>query len=235
MLIAWLHLLQPLARLTGWLRGKSAPHTVAQQHMTGQPWKPPMPTLRDVFASARLVGRKGMERSFWSERWVSPASLLTELVGSLRAARPAQVVEVDEGWHPDRDLSVAVGKWGWLHLRSVVEEHENGACLLRTRTRLRPSFMGTLRGATLAVVVAGGASASVFIYDLSVTLFVSALAIVAIGARAAWQAIRGATILDRALARVTATSGMLTLPVASKAESTEPRPVPRLEHVEARR
>ncbi|MDA0328816.1 MAG: glycosyltransferase [Gemmatimonadetes bacterium] len=235
MLIAWLHLLQPLARLRGWLRGQSARHAVAARHMTGHPWKPPRPTLRDFVASARLVTLKGMERSFWSERWVSPASLLTELVGSLRAARPAQVVEVDEGWHPDRDLSVAVGKWGWLHLRSVVEEHENGACLLRTRTRLRPSFMGTLRGATLAVVVAGGASASVFIYDLSVTLFVSTLAIVGIGARAAWQAIRSATILDRALARVTASSGMFTLPVASKAGSTEPRPVPSLEHVEARR
>ena len=231
MLIAWLHLLQPLARVTGRLRGLSRPKAIAPQHMTRPPWKPPMPRLRDVLPSARLVTGAGMERSFWSESWVSQASLLTELVGVLRAARPTQVVDVDEGWRPDRDLSVAVGRWGWLHLRSVVEEHEHGACLFRIRTGLRPSFIGILRGGTSAVAVAGGASASIFIYDLSVTLLVSALAIAGIGARATWQAVRGATVLDRAVTRVTVAAGMLTLPITTDAEATEQKPVPRLEHV----
>ena len=174
-----------------------------------------MPTFRDIGASAWLVTRTGTERSFWHESWVPQAYLLTELVGVLRAARPAQAVDVDEGWRPDRDLSLAVGRWGWLHIRTVMEEHEHGSCLFRIRTRLRPSFVGTLSGSTLAVVVASGMSASVFIYDLSVTLLVSSLAIAGIGARAAWQAIRGATLLDRAVARVTSAAGMRRLPIST--------------------
>jgi GT2 family glycosyltransferase len=212
-LIAWLHLIQPLARFSGRVRGLSRPQVTAPQHMTGRPWKSPMPTLRDVLASLRLVTRAGAERSFWSRSWIPQTTLLTELVGTLRACRPAQLVDVDEGWRPDRDLSLAIGRWGWLHVRTLVEEHEHGACLLRVRARLRPSIVGTLRGGTAAVVVAIGMSASVFIYDLSVTLLVAAVAIVAIGARAAWQAIRGAAVLDRAVTRVTTAAGLRELPI----------------------
>jgi hypothetical protein len=158
-LIAWLHLLQPLARLRGRIRGLSRPHAIVSKHMTSQPWKSPLPTPRDILSAARLATRGGSERSFWSDSWVSHARLLTELVGVLRAARPAGGVDVDEGWRPDRDLSLAVGRWGWLHVRTVLEEHEHGACLFRARTRLRPSFLGTLRGGTFAVVVAIGTSA----------------------------------------------------------------------------
>ena len=131
--------------------------------------------------TARLVTRAGTERSFWGESWASHTVLLTELVGVLRASRPAQIVDVDEGWRPDRDLSLAIGRWGWLHVGTLVEEHEHGACLFRVRARLRPSFAGTLRGVTLAVLVAGGMSASMFIYDPSVTLVVAVVAIAAIG------------------------------------------------------
>ena len=229
-LIAWLHVLQPLARFRGRLRGMSRPQPIAPEHTTSRPWKSPMPTLGNVLASARLVARGGTERSFWSEAWVPQTNLLTDLVGVLRAARPAHLVEVDEGWRHDRDLSVAIGPWGWLHVQTVMEEHRNGACLLRVRARLRPSFLGTLRGATVAVVVASGMSASMFIYDISETLLVSAVAIAAIGARAAWQAIRGATVLDRAIARVTTAAGLVQLPIPAEGsvapEASEPLVAP---------
>jgi GT2 family glycosyltransferase len=226
-LIAWLHVLQPLARFRGRLRGLSTPQTVTPKHMTGRPWKAPMPTLRDGLAAVRLVSRAGAERSFWSESWVAQTKLLTELVGVLRACRPAQVVDVDEGWRPDRDLSVAVGRWAWLHVRTVLEEHAHGACLLRVRARLRPTFVGTLRGVIGAVVVAGGMSASVFIYDLSETLLVAGVAIAAIAARAAWQAIRGATALDTAITRVTSDSGLLELPMPVEAVPARERAMDR--------
>ena len=213
-LIAWLHLLQPLARFRGRLRGLSRPESVAPQHVTRHQWKSPMPTPRDLLVSARLVTRAGAEHSFWSESWTPHTTLLTELVGVLRASRPAQVVDVDEGWRPDRDLSLAIGRWGWLHVRTLVEEHERGACLFRVRARLRPSFVGTLRGLTLAMLVAGGMSASMFLYEPSVTLVVSAVAIAAIGARAAWQATRAAAVLDRAVTRVTTAAGLLRLPIS---------------------
>ena len=63
------------------------------------------------------------EEAFWGESWTSHDSLLTELTGLLRAVRPARYVEVDDGWHPERDVSVALGRWGWLDLRAFVEEH----------------------------------------------------------------------------------------------------------------
>jgi hypothetical protein len=108
----------------------------------------------------------------------------------------------------------------------LIEEHERGACLLRVRARLRPSFVGTLRGATAAVVAAGGASASMFIYDMGVTLLVSAVAIAAIGARAAWQVIRGAAVLNQAVGRVAAAAGFVELPVGEVEGVVEPnRPV----------
>ena len=214
-LIAWLHLLQPLARFRGRLRGLSRPQAVAPKHMTRHPWKSPMPAFRDAVTSARLVTRAGTERSFWGESGASHTKLLTELVGVLRASRPAQIVDVDEGWRPDRDLSLAIGRWGWLHVRTLVEEHEQGACLFRIRARLRPSFVGTLQGVTLAVLFAGGMSASMFIYDPSVTLLVAAAAIAAIGARAAWQAIRATAVLDRAVTRVCTAAGLLRLPIST--------------------
>ena len=217
-LIAWLHLLQPLARFRGRLRGLSRPKAAAPKHMTRHPWKSPMPTFRDVVASARLLTRAGMERSFWSESWAPHTTLLTELVGVLRASRPAQIVDVDEGWRPDRDLSLAIGRWGWLHVRTLVEEHERGACLFRIRARLRPSFAGTLRGGTVAVLVAGGMSASIFLYDPSVTLLVSAVAIAAVGARAAWQVIRATAVLDQAVTRVGISAGLLKLPISTRVE-----------------
>ena len=219
-IIAWLHLLQPLARFRGRLRGLSRPQAVVPKHMTRHPWKSPMPTFRDIVTSARLVTHAGTERSFWRQSWVSHTVLLTELVGVLRASRPAQIVDVDEGWRPDRDLSLAIGRWGWLHVGTLVEEHEHGACLFRVRARLRPSFAGTLRGVTLAVLVAGGMSASMFIYDPSVTLLVAAVAIAAIGARTAWQAIRATAVLGGAVTRVSTAAGLLRLPMSTTAEPT---------------
>jgi hypothetical protein len=214
-LIAWLHLLQPLARFRGRLRGLSTPQAVEPQHMTRHPWKAPLPTLRDALGAARLAMRAGRERAFWAESWVSPTSLLTELVGVLRAARPPHIVHVDEGWRSDRDVSLAVGRWGWLHVQTVMEEHEQGACLFRTRTRLRPSFMGTLRGATLAVVVAIGTSASMFRYDTALTLLVAAAGVAAIAAWTTWQAIRGVVVVDGAVDHVMRVGGLTEIGVRS--------------------
>ena len=72
----------------------------------------------------------------------------------------------------------------------------------------------------MAVLVAGGMSASMFIYDPSVTLLVAAAAIAAIGARAGWQAIRATAVLDRAVARVCTAAGLLRLPMSTTAELT---------------
>ena len=223
-LIAVLHLIQPIAKLTGRLRGLSRPAVVMPQHVTRYPWKTPMPTLTDAVASARLFTRSGSERSFWSESSVSHTMLLTELVGVLRSSRPTLPVDVDEGWRPDRDFSLAIGRWGWLHVRVLVEEHAKGCSLLRVQTRLRPSCVGTVRGLGLAALLAGGTSASIFLYQPSVGVTVSAIAVASTAARAVWQAVRAAAALGQAVTRVAGSAGMAPLPVPSVSHPVVRRP-----------
>jgi GT2 family glycosyltransferase len=219
-LITWLHLVQPIARLWGNVRGLSLSQGVAPQHVTRHPWKTPVPAPRDAWAAVRLMTGGGGEQSFWSETRTSHPMLLTELVGVLRACRPAQLVHVDEGWHADRDLSIAIGRWGWLHLRTLVEDHENG-CLFRVRARLRPSFVGTVQGLTLAVLLAAATGVSMALYRPSASVVASGVAIGALALRAMWQAMRAASVLDQAAARVTTAAGMLPLPVPP---ATAPQP-----------
>ena len=214
--ITWLHLLQPLARLRGRIRGLSRPAEVTPQHVTRFPWRTPtpspVPTPRKVWSLGRLVADERVS-TFWSESWVSHTAFLTELVGVLRAARPAQLVDVDEGWRPDRDVSLAVGRWGWLHVRTLVEEHERGRCLLRVRARLRLSFGGTLRSVAAALVAAVGTAASLALYTPSVSVVVLTASMAAIGARAAWQVARASKLLEVATSRATRTLGLRTLDV----------------------
>ena len=100
----------------------------------------------------------------------------------------------------------------WLPVRTLVEEHEGGACLFRVRACLRPSFVGTLRGLTLAVLLAGGTGASLALSTPPVGVVVAAVASVAIAARVAWQPTRAAAVLDRALNHVTTAAGLHQLP-----------------------
>src|SRR6185436_9510652 len=161
-MIAFLHLVQPAARVYGRLRGMwYPPQHVAPQHVTRVPWKAPVPSLGDAMRSALLLAGGSVQRSFWSERWVGQSDLLTECTGMLRAARPALPLEVDDGWHPNRDLSIAIGRWGWLHLKTLVEEHAGGKCLLRVHTRVGPSFLGVVRCLSLALLLVAVTSAAI--------------------------------------------------------------------------
>ena len=147
LLIAWLHFLQPLARCAGRIRGGWAPPPVIEPaRATRLTWTAPSPGPSDALASARLLVGGATEARFWSETWTSPDALLTELAGLLRAARPARFVEVDDGFRADRDVSIGVGIWGWLDVRSLIEEHGGAKCLLRVGLRVRPALVGSGAG-----------------------------------------------------------------------------------------
>ena len=79
--------------------------------------------VRDSASATLLLAGGRTEAAFWGESWTSHDSLLTEITGLLRAVRPARYVDVDDGWHHERDVSVALGSWGWLDLRAFIEEH----------------------------------------------------------------------------------------------------------------
>ncbi|MBP7777612.1 MAG: glycosyltransferase [Acidobacteria bacterium] len=210
-LIAWLHVLQPLARLFGRLRGLASPPDVGDSpHTTGVPWRPPPPSLATIVASARLQVGGSAEWALWSEAWMAPATFLTALASSLRAARPARRVHVDDGWHADRDLSMAVGRWGWLRIRTLVEEHDRGRCLCRVGARLQPNVQGLVRAALLAVGLVSATSAAIALRWPSASL--GAVVVVAmLMARAAWQATRSLAVLDHALIRAGAQVGLVPL------------------------
>ncbi len=220
-LIAWLHLIHPLSRVWGRIRGiSSMPHAGAPEHITRRPWKVPFPRLGDLFRATRLSFGHSEVRSFWSETWVAHTELLTEIIGLIRAARPAPVVDVDEGWRPDRDFSLAVGRWGWLHVRTLIEEHAQGRCLFRVQTRLRLSLIG-ISQAVLSVLLLSAASLALMSLHRPSGRVIAVLAFGLLATRTAWQITRGAAVLDRALVRAVHAAGMWALP-ARTSEPAQP-------------
>jgi sugar lactone lactonase YvrE len=210
-LIAWLHLVQPVARVYGRVRGMwSPPAAVAPEHVTRVPWKAPVPSLRDAVRSALLLLGGSAQRTFWSERWVSHSALLTEVAGMLRAARPASPIEVDDGWRASRDLSVAVRRWGWLHLRALIEEHADGRCLLRVETRMGPSFLGAVQTLMLAILLVAVTSAAIALRWPAIS-GAAVAAVIVILLRAVWQTTRAAALLDRGVERATLAEGFTPL------------------------
>jgi len=113
---AWLHLLQPWARLQGRI-----------EHGIG-PWS----------RRRRLALARPRRQAFWSERWAASDDHLRELVGRLKPTA------VQAGGDFDRhDLTVRTGLFGGLRVLSMVEEHGGGRHLLRLRTWPTPSPLGT--------------------------------------------------------------------------------------------
>ena len=211
--IAWLHVVQPLARMRGRLKGMwSLPQIVTPSDGSPQPWQASVPSLGDARQSVRLIAGLVDQRAFWSESWFAHTSMLSEFAAVLRASRPAQVVELDDGWHADRDLSLAVGHWGWLDLRVLVEEHAEGRCLVRVGTRFRFRPAGLAGGLALIATATLGAVAAIDWPAAGASLVAISGGIVA---RAAWRTGRAVSVVRRALARVSGAAGFLPLPVPS--------------------
>ncbi|MGH9409723.1 MAG: glycosyltransferase, partial [Vicinamibacterales bacterium] len=150
LLIAWLHVVQPLARLRGRVRGRfSTPADLTASAATTVRWLPSIGR-----AAALTVGIR-LERRFWTERWLSLSSLLDQLVTTLRRQRGAERVEVDDGWSERWDVALPIAGFARLEARNLVEEHADGKCLVRSSTRLRPTAAGVGALAALAAAIAG--------------------------------------------------------------------------------
>ncbi|MEZ5419270.1 MAG: glycosyltransferase [Vicinamibacterales bacterium] len=210
-LIAWLHLLQPIARVYGRLRGWASPPDVGgSPHVSAVPWRATAPSPATLLAAARLQVGGAVEWTSWSESWLAAPAWLSALTASLRAVRPAQRVLVDDGWHADRELSLAVGRWGWLHVRTLVEEHDHGRCLCRAGARLQPNVQGVIRAVVVALALITATSAAIALRWPTASVATVGLA-VALMVRAAWQATRSLAVLDQALARAGVPFGLVSL------------------------
>jgi sugar lactone lactonase YvrE len=215
--IAWLHFLQPIARAWGRVRGTLTPPEVAQR--TPAPAEPSVrPSLRDGARAARLLFGGVIEDRFWSETWTSADQVLARLTAGLHRSRPGRRVAVDDGWSEDRDVSLLVGRWAWLDLRALVEEHERGRCLLRVGTSLRPTVLGVTAavgiGAALTAAVIAGLA-----YRWPLASAVAALTTLGIGLFTATRTTLTSAIARQSVERVAASHEMLAFP-------TGPAPAP---------
>ena len=161
--IAALHVLQPLARGLGRLRGFLSPPgerrrpavpagsdpVLAERDLAGRDPAARDLRVRDLGRALRLVRRRSVEDRFWSERWTARPDLLGRIVRGLRGAPVGFGVETDDGWQ-GYDFRIHAARWGRLDLLTVIEEHAEGRCLLRTRMRLRVSPFALTLAAALA-------------------------------------------------------------------------------------
>lgn len=170
--VAWLHLLQPLARLQGRI-----------QHGIG-PWRwPHLP--RQIRVAPRL-------HLFWSERWRSAEARLSDIVAHLKGVVPVAVGADFDRW----DFTVRGGLFGSVRAHAMIEEHGAGRQLFRLRTwPAAPPFALTL--ALACAVLAGVAVLDAAWVAAGVLAAASAVLLYLVGASIAIAQ----ALLDGALAR----------------------------------
>jgi len=153
--IAWLHFVQPFARLWGRLRG--AIHTPARHARSSRDRPAAAGGLHEAsLADAlRLCVLHPVEVRFWSQRWIDVGDLLRATANRLRQQRAVRHVEVDGGWWEDRDLTVSKRAWFRLDVRALLEDHGLRGCLHRVAVRPRLTMAAAFP--LLAAVVAAAA------------------------------------------------------------------------------
>jgi O-antigen biosynthesis protein len=158
--VAYLHFIQPLARVRGRIRGAMSPPAVALPRERPQTSRGPRPSLAEAWRALLLISGTVAEDRFWSEAWTSTDRVLDQLANWLRRSRAVRTIELDDGWSDDRDVSVFVGRWAWLDIRALVEDHGAGKVLLRVSSHLRPTTFGVVTalgfGAALLVAASAG-------------------------------------------------------------------------------
>ena len=153
-MIAWLHFVQPLARLRGLLRGwLEPPQTPAVESSIPSSTARPVPRPTMIWTALRLLGGASAEDRYWSEQWLGVDQVLHKVLEALGLAHITGRVLVADGWDQRRDVSVELGRWAWFDVSSVVEEHAGGRVLVRTRTQLRPTVLTVLMAVIAFVAI----------------------------------------------------------------------------------
>jgi GT2 family glycosyltransferase/sugar lactone lactonase YvrE len=208
--VAYLHFLQPIARIRGRIRGVLSPPEVALPAATAQTSRGPRPSLAEAWRALLLLSGSVTEDRFWSDTWTSADRVLAQFADWLRRSRAVRTIEIDEGWSDDRDVSVFVGRWAWLDVRALVEDHAHGTSLVRVSTHLRPTSFGVVTALALGVALLIGAAFGVSLrWPLAGTM-VAGLAVALIGF-VAWRTAQTTAITRRGIAKVTLGAGMTRL------------------------
>jgi hypothetical protein len=160
----------------------------------------------------------GGDRRFWGETWTDAPTVLSNIRDLLQRSQSARAIKIDDGWQMGRDISVQVGRWTWLDLRVLVEDHGSGKGLARVDRRVRLVASGVIRvliavAVAVSVVAIGLLPESPFGYI--------ALGVVALAAlRWTFRAVLKIISTDRCIAEAVATQDMQ--PVAAPAVASSP-------------
>ncbi len=212
-MVAYLHFLQPAARLRGQIRGMLTPPTVQLPHAEPQTSKGPRPSWREAGRGLALLAGTVIEDCYWSESWTSADRFLSHLTDWLRRSRAVRSIEIDDGWSDDRDVSIIIGRWGWIDVRALAEEHGGGKTLVRIGTHLRPTTFGVVAAAGLGAALLVAAAAGLTLRWPLAGAVTAALALLIVGLMV-WRTAQTTAIVRRAVARVSAGQGMTKLPSA---------------------
>ena len=150
-MIAWLHIVQPWARLKGRVLGHIHPPRPAEGAVRVA--ARPNPGLRDVLWTLRMFAGTQAEYRFWNERWHGVEDLLHRLTHTLRSARLSRRLDVDDGWRQHHDVAVTLGAWAAVDVAALVEEHAQGRVLVRVRLGLRLSLLAVASSLTAFVAI----------------------------------------------------------------------------------
>jgi GT2 family glycosyltransferase/DNA-binding beta-propeller fold protein YncE len=208
--VAYLHFIQPVARIRGRIRGVLSPPEMALPAAAAQTSRGPRPSLSEAWRALLLISGSVTEDRFWSETWTSAERVLAQLADWLRRSRAVRTIEIDDGWVDDRDVSVFVGRWAWLDVRALVEEHGSGKSLVRIGMHLRPTIFGVVMALALGMVLLVGAMFGVALrWPLAGTM-VAGFTLLLIFV-VAWRTAQTTAIARRGIARATVGAGMLQL------------------------
>jgi O-antigen biosynthesis protein len=219
-MVAYLHFLQPLARLRGQIRGVLSPPEVALPPEERQTNRGARPSLAEAWRALLLVSGSVTEDRFWSETWTSADRILARLADWLRRSRAVRTIQIDEGWSDDRDVSVFVGRWAWLDVRALVEEHGGGKALVRISTHLRPTTFGIVTAVSILLIGVAALSALRWVPERAAVGLVlrwrlagSVVAILTVGliALVARRTAQTTAIVRRGIRQVTVGSGMVSM------------------------
>ena len=211
--VAYLHFIQPIARLRGQIRGMLSPPAVRMPTVEPQTSRGPRPSLREAGRGLALLAGTVIEDPFWSESWTSADRFLSLLTDWLRRSRAVRAIEIDDGWSGDRDVSVIIGRWGWLDVRVLVEEHGSGRTLLRVGTHLRPTTLGMVSAVGLGIALLVAAAAGLTLRWPLAGAATAALTLFIIGLMV-WRTAQTTAILRRAVQRVATGQSMVAMPAA---------------------
>jgi O-antigen biosynthesis protein len=208
--LAYLHFIQPFARVRGIIRGILAPPEVTEPVGPRQTSRGPMPSYRESTRALTLLSGGVTEDRYWSETWTNTERVLTQLTDWLRRSRAVRVIEIDEGWSHDRDVSVLVGRWAWLDVRALVEEHAAGRALLRVNMYLRPTSIGIVSAVLFSAALLAAASLGLALRWPLAGVAAAGVTMLVIG-YAIWLTAQTTAIVQRGLGSVAEQAAMIRM------------------------